>query len=134
MKVKRRRTGSMPDPLISLIDVVFFLLVFFMLIGRLDATAPFDVVPPLSAAGDDLPRGGTLIALAADGRIAFDGVEMDADSLLEHIAARVASEDDLSLSVNAHADLRLSILLPLVEKIEALGAKDVVLVVSPNPL
>ena len=45
MRLKARRGLTMPDPLVSLIDVVFFLLVFFMLVGRMDATAPFDVSP-----------------------------------------------------------------------------------------
>ena len=134
MKVKRRRSGTMPDPLISLIDVVFFLLVFFMLIGRMDATPPFDIDPPVSIAGEDLPRGGVTLALAADGRLALDGEEMEAEAALQRLKAQADAEEDLFLRVNAHADLRLNILLPLLSQLEAIGADNVVLVVTPNPL
>ena len=134
MKVKRRRSGTMPDPLISLIDVVLFLLVFFMLIGRMDATAPFDIDPPVSIAGEDLPRGGVTLALAADGRLALDGEEMEAEAALQRLKAQADAEEDLFLRVNAHADLRLNILLPLLSQLEAIGADNVVLVVTPNPL
>ncbi|KIC06494.1 biopolymer transporter ExbD, partial [Leisingera sp. ANG-M1] len=43
------------ETIIALIDVVFFLLVFFMLIGRMDATAPFDVRPATAVTGRDMP-------------------------------------------------------------------------------
>ena len=44
MKLSRPKRDQQSETIIALIDVVFFLLVFFMLIGRMDATAPFDVV------------------------------------------------------------------------------------------
>ena len=40
-----------PETLVALVDVVFFLLVFALLAGRMDATAPFDVAPPIGAHG-----------------------------------------------------------------------------------
>ena len=42
MKLARPTRAQHSETIIALIDVVFFLLVFFMLIGRMDATAPFD--------------------------------------------------------------------------------------------
>ena len=45
MRLTRTPRRTPPESIIPLIDVVFFLLVFFMLIGRMDATAPFDVTP-----------------------------------------------------------------------------------------
>ena len=47
MNLRRPSRSAQGEPTTALIDVVFFLLVFFMLIGRMDATAPFDVAPPL---------------------------------------------------------------------------------------
>jgi biopolymer transport protein ExbD len=133
MKVKRRPDLNMPDPLISLIDVVFFLLVFFMLVGRMDATAPFDVVPPMSLAGENLPRGGVTLSLAADGRLALDGQEMDEPAALTRLNARMGAGGPLVLRINAAADLPLNVLLPLVARLEASGAQNVVLIVTPNP-
>ena len=49
MKLARPARAAHSETIVALIDVVFFLLVFFMLIGRMDATAPFDVLPPSPA-------------------------------------------------------------------------------------
>ena len=57
MKLTRPPARQAPETIIALIDVVFFLLVFFMLIGRMDATAPFDVTPPTATTGTDMPAG-----------------------------------------------------------------------------
>jgi biopolymer transport protein ExbD len=134
MKLKPRRSLTMPDPLVSLIDVVFFLLVFFMLVGRMDATAPFDVAPPISILGEDLPTGGLTVSVGEDGRMALDGVELDKSELITKLAQLHENMPNLMVRINAHSSLRLSVLLPLVAEIEAAGIGDVVLVVTPNPI
>jgi len=134
MKLKRREKPIPQETIVSLIDVVFFLLVFFMMVGRMDATAPFEVTPPISTAGESLPKGGTTIAIAEDGRLALDGVEIELAALLTRVASLLESNASLRVRVNAHGDSRLQKLLPLVTALEKEGVQDVVLVVTPNPV
>jgi biopolymer transport protein ExbD len=132
MKLHRRARKQSPETIVALIDVVFFLLVFFMLVGRMDATSPFDVAPPQSNAGADMPGGGTTATIAADGRLALDGREIERVGLLAGIGAQLAASPNLLVRINAHRDTRLQNVLPLVTAIEALGVRDVVLVVTPD--
>jgi len=134
MKLKRRPRPAPQETIVSLIDVVFFLLVFFMLVGRMDATAPFDIMPPVSTTGESLPKGGTTIAIAADGRMALDGAPVSQESLLASITQTLAADPALRVRINAHGAARLTNLLPLVTALEQAGVRDVVLVVTPNPL
>lgn len=133
MKLLRPRSRARPEPIIALIDVVFFLLVFFMLIGRMDATAPFDVAPPVALAGADMPGGGSTVSIGTDGALALDGRTTDRAALLAGLAGRLADEPALLVRLNAHGGARLGALLPLAADIEALGARDIVLVVTPEP-
>ena len=71
MKLSRPPARQPPETIVALIDVVFFLLVFFMLIGRMDATAPFDVSPPTAATGCErsshrhgIPRACSVVSAA----------------------------------------------------------------------
>jgi len=134
MKLKRRDKPAPQETIVSLIDVVFFLLVFFMMVGRMDATAPFEVSPPVSTAGESLPKGGTTIAISDQGRVALDGVELEIEVLLARIASLLEADPDLRVRINAHGDSRLQKLLPLVTALEREGVQDVVLVVTPNPV
>lgn len=131
MKLKRSAKRRQPETIIALIDVVFFLLVFFMLIGRLEATAPFDLRPATAITGADMPAGGTILAISAAGDLALEGAPLEAGALLETLRARLEADPGLTVRVNAHRDASLGVLLPLVGRIEALGAREVVLVVSP---
>ncbi|TMV11344.1 ExbD/TolR family protein [Arenibacterium halophilum] len=132
MKLARPTRAQHSETIIALIDVVFFLLVFFMLIGRMDATAPFDVAPPVATTGADMPSGGVTLAVGADGSLAFDGVATDATGFEQALAQRLADAGDLRLRVNAHRDAELRNVLPLVARAEALGTRDIVLVVTPE--
>lgn len=131
MRLNRSVRRTSPETIISLIDVVFFLLVFFMLIGRMDASSPFEVMPAQAFSGDDMPAGGATVSVSADGRIALDGVQTDRDALLRALGARIAEDPALLIRVNADRDAILNDLLPLVAGLKEMGARDVMLVVTP---
>lgn len=132
MKLTRPARRQQSETIIALIDVVFFLLVFFMLIGRMDATSPFEVLPATGHTGSDMPAGGATVAVSAAGALALDGQETKRPALMSRITDQLARDPDLLIRINAHRDTVMAQLLPLVAEIEALGASDVVLVVSPE--
>ncbi|WP_428925607.1 ExbD/TolR family protein [Marinibacterium sp. SX1] len=131
MKLARPARPAQGETIIALIDVVFFLLVFFMLIGRMDATAPFDVAPPLAGTGRDMPAGGVTLSVSADGALAWDGTPIDRAALPARIAGALADRPDLLLRLNAHRDAELRFVLPLLSLAETAGVADTVLVVTP---
>ncbi|MCB4458169.1 ExbD/TolR family protein [Leisingera sp. McT4-56] len=132
MKLNRPARSPHTETIIALIDVVFFLLVFFMLIGRMDATAPFDVRPATAVTGRDMPAGGITLAISAQGALALDGNELPRAALSPALSALLADDPELRLRINAHRAAELRNVLPLVAEGEALGFKDVVLVVTPE--
>lgn len=132
MKLARPVRKQPPETIVALIDVVFFLLVFFMLIGRMDATAPFDVSPPTAETGADMPSGGITVSVSANGALAVDGSAVTDEDLNRTVATRLGDTSETLVRINAHRDAELRHVLPLVTRIESLGAQDVVLVVTPE--
>ena len=132
MKLTRPKRATQSETIVALIDVVFFLLVFFMLIGRMDATAPFEVRPPIAQTGRDMPAGGITLAIAADGALALDGDEISKQDLDAVLTAQLDRQPELRLRINAHRAAELRHVLPYVTRAEALGIRDVVLVVTPE--
>jgi biopolymer transport protein ExbD len=130
MRLHRPRLPARGEPVVVLIDVVFFLLVFFMLVARLDATAPFEVQPPVALSGADMPAGGATLAIALDGAFAVDGRPVeDSDWLTE---LQTAAEGEQLIRVNAHAEAELRHLLPVLAALERAALGEVVLVVTPE--
>jgi biopolymer transport protein ExbD len=133
MKLRRPDPRPHMETIVAMIDVVFFLLVFFMLIGRFDASSPFQVIPPLGVTGSDLPAGGVIVAVGADGRHALDGIEMAPEAIVAALAARAAEDRGLPVRVNAHHATALGVVLPLLSRLEEAGIGDIGLIVTPNP-
>jgi biopolymer transport protein ExbD len=132
MKLTRPARRQQPETIIALIDVVFFLLVFFMLIGRMDATSPFEVLPATAQTGSDMPAGGATVSVGEDGTLALDGAALTRADLLNRLAAQLRDTPDLLIRINAHRDAIMADLLPLLAHIEAMDAGDVMLVVTPE--
>lgn len=130
MNLSRPRRRSQPETIIALIDVVFFLLVFFMIVGRMDATAPFDVTPPQSQSAGAMPGGGVTVSVSAAGELALDGQIMEAAAVQARLTDLLQQRPDLLVRINAHRETELRRILPLVAELEARGARDVVLVVT----
>ena len=133
IRVRRRPERPQHETIVTLIDIVFFLLVFFMLIGRMDASSPFELSPPISGGGEALPAGGMTVSLSIDGRLALDGIEQPRTDVVRALQDAIArSREPVFVRINAHADTPVRHLLPLVTALEALPEGDVVLVVTPK--
>ncbi|MEO1679936.1 MAG: biopolymer transporter ExbD [Pseudomonadota bacterium] len=137
MKLARPARRQLSEPVIVLVDVVFFLLVFFMLVSRMDATAPFEVMPPVAVTGSDMPGGGVTVAVSRDGALAVDGRPEPDEAWLD--AARAAAggagalaDGEALIRVNAHAGAELRHVLPVVAALEREALGRVVLVVTPG--
>lgn len=131
MNLTRPRPARPYESIIPMIDVVFFLLVFFMLIGRMDATAPFDVLPATAETGADMPAGGVTLSLAQDGTLALDGQPVMAEAALSALKTRVSETPEVMIRINAHRRAELRNMLPWIAALQDAGARDVVLVVTP---
>ena len=134
MKLARPKRRAIPETIVALIDVVFFLLIFFMLIGRMDASSPFEVEPAVSVTGSDMPGGGITLSVSETGEYALDGKPIQRLDIESKIKSILENEKDILLRVNAHKNSELRHILPIIGRIEKLGLKDIVIVVTPEKL
>lgn len=132
MKLARPPRRATPETIIALVDVTFFLLVFFLLVARMDATAPFAVLPPRAVAGTDMPGGGITVSVAADGALALDGRALAPDDLRARLEALGHERPGALVRINADRAAPLRHVLPLVAGVEAAGFAAVVLAVTPE--
>ena len=132
MKLRRPPPRTERESVVALIDVTFFLLVFFMMVGRLDATAPFAVLPPNGQTGTELPGGGITVSINTDGALAVDGTPIATEALTPALKSRLTANPKALVRINADRATPLRLILSLVNKLEDAGAKDVAIIVSPE--
>jgi biopolymer transport protein ExbD len=91
MGLKKRTHVSPEFNLASMIDVIFLLLMFFMLTSKLVSTNALNVSLPSSSQKEGLPVKAINVSLEADGRLFYESDEtpLDKPSLLAAMTARV---------------------------------------------
>lgn len=112
-------SGVSEDHLIPLINIVFLLLIFFMVAGTFMNPDPLGVEPPTSDSEHPANLEFATLSVAADGRLALDGEAFDLEELRSRIAARLEQGEELT--IRADAALPASRLLPLLRELEAAG-------------
>lgn len=111
--------------LIPLINVVFLLLIFFMLAGRLTPTESMSLEPPRSDRADAALPTILVISIDRDGRTLMAGETLDETALVERLAETLAvAEGPRRLQIKADAHLEAGRLIALLERLRAAGAEE----------
>ncbi|AQS47716.1 hypothetical protein BMG03_07825 [Thioclava nitratireducens] len=124
---------SLPEPLLPMINVVFLLLIFFLLAATLAQPTPFEVTPP-EAAGEGKTDPGALVLFAnSEGEIAYGEARGDAALAALGAAARNARAECGAcadgLTLRADGQLPGDALARLMPQLAELGFTDLKLVV-----
>ncbi|MEX0923646.1 MAG: biopolymer transporter ExbD [Rhodovibrionaceae bacterium] len=123
----RLHAAARPRRLISLtplIDVVFLLLVFFMLTASFLQPGAVSLATGLGSAANENSKV-LLLEADQDGRLSFEGRTVTPQSLAPRFAG------DASVRLVSHRDLPLQRLLDLAAALEAAGARELSLEPAP---
>lgn len=124
------------DHLIPLINVIFLMLIFFMIVGRITPSEPLTVQPPISGQGREGDDQARVLLIGADGRIALDGELITRAALRERIAAWVTETRDpsasrrVNLTLKADASVRAGALRETLDLLRAAGVEKVSLITA----
>ena len=128
MEFNSPRTRRSEEPVLPLVNIVFLLLIFFMLAGSLAAQDPVPAEPPRSSVQAQLNDRDLVIVLGADGALAVDGAAVARAELATALdgALRAAPNRMAWLKADANAD-SLDVIV-LLEALQEAGLERVQLV------
>jgi biopolymer transport protein ExbD len=109
--------------LIPLINMVFLLLIFFMLAGRLAPTELMALEPPRSDSLRSAQVTKLVVLVDQSGQIRLEGETLDEETLAERIALHL-TDGPQRLQIKADAALDAMQLLNLLEQMRAAGAEE----------
>ncbi len=115
------------DNVLPLINVVFLLLIFFIMTGALTSVDFFNVDPPSSSS--ELPGAldESVILVSADGRLAIDNQEVDEVDLQLAVSDKLAMGAGRTFRIKADGRVDASRVVEVMELIEAVGVRRVML-------
>lgn len=120
MRFRRHDRTETPETMLPLINIVFMLLIFFMLLANFNASAPFPVAPPDAAGSSPTPQGLTIF-VAADGRVAVDGAEVSPNALVSRLRGRLSAEPMPVVWLRADRDVDADRVIAIMERLRIAG-------------
>ncbi len=128
-KPARRRLDN-DQRIMPLINVVFLLLIFFMVAGQLSKTDPVKIKPPVSDSESEAGEPLVQLLVTAEGRLLLAGTDVAADELLHRVRSMLDGRRDRTVHVKADGAADAAAIIGLLEKIKAAGAERVKLLTS----
>lgn len=117
------RSANAEENVLPLINVVFLLLIFFMVSGTLIQEPPFALAPPTTEHAEPLDSRQEYLAIGADGRLAWMGEAIEPEALADRLAAR--EQPDAPLQVRADRRLEARALTELLAELRAGGVAQI---------
>ncbi|HLS19710.1 MAG TPA: biopolymer transporter ExbD [Paracoccaceae bacterium] len=126
-RARRRRAQIGLTPLI---DVVFILLVFFMLASSFLDWRSIDIAGGNTGAAQPGLEGALLVDLQEDG-LRLSGEDVTQEELLARIEARIAERPEQRIVVRPEGGVDVQRTVALLDQLSAAGAHDVTLAGAP---
>ena len=131
MPLARQRPKNEDDRILPLINVVFLLLIFFMLAGRLAASDPFQIDPPVSLSEGKVAVEDLLVQVGAEGRLALNGQEMSEEGLGQAVADRLSQGTPAPVRLKADGTADATRVVAIMEILKEAGVESVQLLTLP---
>jgi len=117
--------------LTPLIDVVFILLVFFMLASSFLNWRAIDLSAPPAVGGGQSLKGAMLVEVRAD-RLRLGAHTLDLESLAARVSERLADEPGQRVLIRPAAGVSLQRAVEVLDRLAAAGAQNLTLVRPPR--
>ena len=132
MRFQPPRPKNDEERILPLTNVVFLLLIFFMLAGKLSASDPFEVAPPRSESDGPPAAQDVLVLVGADGRLALDGEMVDGPALKALLAERLTTEAQVRVRLKADGRAEATRVVVVMELLREAGVKRLKLLTLPS--
>jgi len=125
----RRRKNNEPDDigvdLTPMLDVVFIMLIFFIVTSSFVKESGVDVNRPAAVTAERKERGNILVAITADDQIWIDRRQVDPRALRAHIERMHAENPQGAVVIQADENSRNGLLIQVMDAAKLAGVADI---------
>lgn len=120
---KRREVSVVP-----LIDVIFQLLIFFLMAGTIQKLDALPIELPLAESGKVVDEGSIVILLGKSGEIQINDKKVDISEIIPEVSDKLAHFPLLTITLKADQGLKAKQLIEVMEYVQAAGGQNISLV------
>ncbi|MGP1254343.1 MAG: ExbD/TolR family protein [Kiloniellales bacterium] len=131
MQFQTPRPKNDDERILPLINVVFLLLIFFMLAGKLAASDPFEIAPPQSASESSIGAEVLLVQVGAEGQLALEGEILTKSDLQTAVTERMSTDPNTPIQLKADAAAKATEVVAVMQLLRAAGVERLRLLTQP---
>ena len=127
MRGRKRKAEESEVDLTPMLDIVFILLIFFIVTATFIKENAIDLTPPPPAPPDQPvnPRPTVLIRITEDSLVTVNGRLSDVGSVRAAIERRIAENPESAVLVQAHPRARNQLVIMIVDQARSAGIENV---------
>lgn len=122
--------GPVQEPMLPLINIVFLLLIFFIIAGSLQKLGPFEVDPPASQTAEGQPEDTIVLWFSNTGEIGIDDLTGGFDRLSSMLPADYIGRP---VEIRADREVEGAKVVSLLARLQELGIEKVQLMTAMQP-
>ena len=130
MRMRRHSAGNDDEAGIDLppmLDVVFIMLIFFIVTSTFIKTTGIEVNTPTADSSEEQPKGNILIAVDPNGEIWIDRQQVDIRAVRAAVERMRVDQPESSVVVQADQDARSGLVIQVMDQVRMAGVQDVAL-------
>ena len=125
----RNRNGAPEEEddinLTPMLDVVFIMLIFFVVTASFVKETGIDVEKPGALSGESKDRASILIAIAEDGTIWIDKRQVEPRAVKTNVERMIAENPEGTVVIQADKKSKTGVMLQVMDSAKAAGATEV---------
>ncbi|BDW88606.1 ExbD/TolR family protein [Thalassospira tepidiphila] len=129
-RIQIAEDGPVQEPMLPLINIVFLLLIFFMIAGSLQKLGPFEVDPPASQTAEGQPEDTIVLWYGSNGEIGIDDLTGGLDRLSSMLPADYIGRP---VEIRADREVEGAKVVTLLARLQELGIEKVQLMTAMQP-
>ncbi len=119
------KSNSSDDNLIPLINIVFLMLIFFMVAGQIQRTDSIKIEPPQSVSSLSPEDEKVSLIIVHDGSIHLEDTAVELDQLANLLALQISHQPTSSLLIKTDATLPAEKLYEILKYVRAAGFQKI---------
>lgn len=129
---RRHRSREAAVNMAPLVDLIFLLLIFFIVTTSFVRETGIEVDRPTAATAVAKQKGNILIGINEDGRIFFDKKEIDVRAVRAHIERSLAESPEAGVVIVADRASQTGVVIKVMDQSRLAGARDVAIAAAPE--
>ncbi|MBX9727222.1 MAG: biopolymer transporter ExbD [Rickettsiales bacterium] len=133
MEFKRNTRKLRAISMVSLIDIVFTIILFFLVAGHLEKFSIVPVELPRADSGQRLQEGPVVVSLGKYGEVVINDELYEGAAIGNELKRQFAINPERIITIKADTHLEANSLVDFLEKIRSAGGKNLSLVTDSGP-